>query len=94
MDIDPVMEAALWMAVRRSRSRAARANPPMAHSLPDDYAIKLYHEQQGRCDITGQPFSLFRIPHALVKCLSRRAWTVSTPMVATHQITFGWFLPQ
>jgi hypothetical protein len=68
MDIDPAMEAALWKAVRRSRSRAARANPPMAHSLPDDYALKLYHEQQGRCDITGQPFSLFRIPRALVKC--------------------------
>jgi hypothetical protein len=56
-----------WLAtlVRRSRGRANRDG--LDHDIPDDHAVTLFQEQQGRCAITGRPFNLVRFPGTLVK---------------------------
>ena len=51
--------------VRRSRRRANRDG--LDYDIPDDHAKTLFHEQQGRCAITGRPFDLMRFSDTLVK---------------------------
>ena len=51
--------------VPRSRRRAERSR--FAHDLALDHAQHLFHHQQGRCAISGLPFSLRRFADVLVK---------------------------
>src|SRR5579859_6979483 len=70
-DNPPSAELTKWLAtlVRRSRQRAIR--DALDHDIPDDYAKTLFHEQQGRCAITGRPFDLMRFSDTLVKASVR-----------------------
>lgn len=51
--------------VSRSRRRADRAR--LAHNLTDNHPERLFQEQQGRCAISGLPFSLASFDDVLVK---------------------------
>ncbi len=65
MTDDEALQTILKHIVARSRTSAAKRS--ICHSLPDDHALSLYQLQNGRCDVTGLPFSMQRFPDAFVK---------------------------
>lgn len=63
--VDPAMAKWLRSMVPRSRQRAERSQ--FTHDLVEDHAEQLFQHQQGRCAISGLPFSLIKFADVLVK---------------------------
>jgi hypothetical protein len=96
MKVDKAMAQMLRELPVRSLTRAAKAG--IAYDLPDSYASVLYERQQGRCDVTGLPFSMEQASTAFVKhpfapSLDRRdsqgGYTVDNVRLVYACVNFG-----
>ena len=93
---DPAMARWLQSMVPRSRHRAGRAQ--FAHDLVPDHAEQLCRRQDGRCAISGLPFSLTRFEGVLAKhpfapsldrISSRGGYTADNVRLVCIAVNFG-----
>ena len=62
---DPAL--ARWLRSLAPRSRRRAALSKLAHDITSEHVENLYRRQQGRCAVSGLPFSLDRLNDVLVK---------------------------